>query len=139
MAKKNLLRALLLALFLILVGGGVSNAAPSLAIIQKAKGVVETARYELPVEIAPGLTLTQVSYNSEKYTLVYRYHFTVYVEKPNADAIKEAKLALVHMLKANPNSDEMQLIKGGITFHYNYYSENGTFLYAVKITPADVK
>ncbi len=26
------------------------------------------------------------------------------------------------MLKAQPNSEDMQLLKGGISFHYNYYT-----------------
>ncbi len=132
MKNKNFIVTFLVALF-ILFGAGHSYAAPTLATIQKAKAVVETARYQLPVQISPAIMLTQVSYDSEKYTLVYRYHFTVAATKPTAEAIKESKLGIIHIFKANPESGDTQLLKGGITFHYNYYSEDGTFLYAIKI------
>lgn len=114
-------------------------AAPPLSTIQKVKEQVENIRYQLPVQAGYGLMLTQVSYDSQKYTIVYRYHYAIPVEKPTAEAVKEAKLGIVHMLKANPNSEDMQFLKAGITFHYNYYTEAGSFLYAIKITPADVK
>lgn len=96
---------LFVTLFLFL-GTAYVNAAPSLATIQKAKAVVENARYQLPIEAGYGLVF---------------------------------KLGIIHMLKANPNSEDMQLLKGGITFHYNYYSIDGDFIYAMKITPADIK
>ena len=114
-------------------------AAPPLSIIQKAKGQVENARYYLPAQAGYGLMLTQVDYDSKTYTMVYRYHYTMYAEKPSAAAIKEVKQGMIHLIKANPQSDDMQFLQAGITFHYNYYSENGTFLYAVKITPSDIK
>ncbi len=113
--------------------------APPLSVIQKAKEQVEAARYQLPVQAGYGLTLTQVSYDSQTYTIVYRYHYNMYVEKPTPEAIKEAKLGIVHMMKANPNSEDYQFVKSGISFHYNYYTENGQFLYAIKIISADLK
>lgn len=113
--------------------------APPLSVIQKVKEQVEAARYKLPVQAGYGLTLTQVSYDSKTYTMVYRYHYNMHVEKPTSEAIKEAKLGVVHLIKANPNSEEYKFVKSGISFHYNYYTENGQFLYAVKITSADLK
>lgn len=124
---------------LLIVSANFAFAAPPLSMIQKAKDMVEDARYQLPVSVGNGLMLTNVSYDSKTYTLVYRYHYTFPVSKPSNEAIKESKLGVVHLLKANPNSEDMQFLKSGITFHYNYYSENGTFLYAVKITPSDIK
>ncbi|MBD5232156.1 MAG: hypothetical protein HDS66_08420 [Bacteroidales bacterium] len=135
---KNVIRAMLIALAFA-VATISANASPTLATIQKAKDVVEAARYQLPAEAGYGLMLTQVSYDSNKYTLVYRYYATMPATKPTAEAINEIKQAIIHMVKAQPNSEEMQLLKGGISFHYNYYTTEGTFLYAIKITPADVK
>lgn len=114
-------------------------AVPPLSLIQKAKDQVEAARYQLPVQVGYGLTLTKLSYDSQTYTIVYRYHYNMYVEKPTPEAIKEAKLGIIHMFKANPNAEDYKFVKGGITFHYNYYTEDGSFLYAIKITSADLK
>lgn len=114
-------------------------AAPPLSAIQKAKNQVESVRDQLPIQVSNGLILTQVSYDSKTYTMVFRYYYTIPVTKPTATAIKETKLSMIHLLKANPNSEDMQILKSGISFHYNYYTEDGTFLYAVKITPSDIK
>jgi hypothetical protein len=135
---KRLIRLLIVGAIAIAAGLNV-NAAPPSPVIQKAKATVENARYILPAEAGYGIMLTQVNYDSKTYTLVYRYHFTIPATKPTANAINETKQGVVHMLKAQPNSEEMQLLKGGITFHYNYYTTEGTFLYAIKITPSDVK
>ena len=135
--KKNL--RVLIVILIILVGNISICAAPPLAAIQKAKNLVENARYQLPVEAGYGLVLTQVSYDSKTYTLVYRYHYTIPVAKPTTQAIYESKQGIIHLLKANPNSEDMQILKSGISFHYNYYDMDGNFLWAVKITPADVK
>lgn len=135
---KNLVKAIVFALF-ILSANISAFAIPPLSTIQKVKEQVENVRYQLPAQAGYGLMLTQVSYDSQKYTIVYRYHYTVPAVKPTQEAIQEAKLGIIHMLKANPNSEDMQFIKAGITFHYNYYNEDGTFLYAIKITPQDVK
>ena len=135
---KNFFKAIILVLFFASTSSQVS-AAPPLSIIKKAKDMVERVRYELPAEISPYMLLTQLSYDSKTYTLVYRYHCTVPVTKPTPESIKEAKLGVIHMLKANPQSEDMLFVKSGISFHYNYYSEDGKFLYAVKITPADIK
>lgn len=135
---KSFVRILLVAL--LIISANISAfAAPPLSTIQKVKEQVESVRYQLPAQAGYGLMLTQVSYDSQKYTIVYRYHFVIPVEKPSTEAIKEARLSMIHMLKANPNSEDMQFLKDGITFHYNYYNEDGTFLYAIKITPQDVK
>lgn len=88
---------------------------------------------------AMALCLRTISYNSNNYSLVYRYHYTVPVTKPTTSAINEAKQGIIHLLKANPNSEDMQLVKNGITFHYNYYDTDGNFIYAIKITPSDVR
>ena len=132
------LKCLILALMFSCAGISV-NAAPPLSYIQKAKNIVEEARFQLPVEAGYGLTLTQVQYDSKTYSLVYRYHYTIPVQKPDANSIKERKMSVVHLLKANPATEDMQLLKNGISFHYNYYSQDGTFMYAIKITPEDVK
>lgn len=122
------------------LGAGVpAFGTPPLSVIQKVKEQVEAVRYQLPVQAGYGLTLTQVSYDSQTYTIVYRYYFNTYVEKPTPEAINEAKLGIVHMMKANPSSEDYQFVKGGITFQYNYYTESGSFLYTIKITPADLK
>ena len=129
-----------ITLMLMIVGANISIfAVPPLSSIQKAKETVENARYQLPIQVSYGLMLTQVSYDSTNYTLVYRYHYIIPVAKPSNEAIKESKLGIIHMLKANPNSEDMQLLKAGITFHYNYYSEDGTFLYAIKLSASDFK
>lgn len=135
---KQILRILFTSI-LIMVASINIYAAPPLSAIQKAKTVVEDARYQLPVEIGNGLILTQVSYDSKSYTLVYRYHYAVIVTKPSSNTINEVKQGMIHLLKAHPDSDEMQILKSGISFHYNYYNDDGTFLYAVKITPSDIK
>lgn len=114
-------------------------ATPPLNIIRVAKQQVENARYQLPLDIGNGLALTQLSYDSSKYTLVYRYHYYIPVVRPSNTIIRERKLGLIHLLKSDPNSQEMQLLTSGITFHYNYYTEDGEFLFAIKITPQDVK
>lgn len=115
------------------------NAVPPLATIQKAKEAVENARYVLPMQAGNGIILTQVDYDSKTYSLVYRYHYTVPVEVPSKGTINETKKGMIHLTKANPDSEEMMLLNDGITFDYNYYSEDGTFLFSVKITPDDVK
>lgn len=135
---KKLIRAIVIALFVISASANVL-AIPPAASIQKVKQSVESLRYQLPIDIGYGLNLTQVSYDSQRYTLVYRYQYTMYVEKPSNDAIWEAKQSMIHMAKINPNSEEMQLLRDGFTFHYNYYSMGGEFLYAIKITYADVR
>ena len=114
-------------------------AAPSLAAIKKVKAEVENVRYKLPIDMGNGLTLTQMAYDSQNYTIVYRYHYSVPVTKPSANTIKESKLAVIHMLKANPNSEDYIYLKEGFTYHYNYYTMDGDFLYAIKITPQDIK
>ncbi|MDE7387046.1 MAG: hypothetical protein K2N28_07910 [Muribaculaceae bacterium] len=135
---KNIVKTIVAALFILSVNIG-AFAIPPLSTIQKVKDQVENIRYQLPAQAGYGLMLTQVSYDSQKYTIVYRYHYTVTAVKPSPEAINEAKQSIIHMLKANPNGEDMQFIKAGITFHYNYYNEDGTFLYAIKITPQDVK
>ncbi len=83
--------------------------------------------------------MTQVIYDSKTYSLVYSYHFTVPAIKPTSESINEIRTGLIHMFKANPNSEEMKYLKSGITFHYNYYSQDGDFLYSIKLTPDDFK
>lgn len=114
-------------------------AAPPLATIQKAKAMVEEARYQLPVQVNYGLLWNQIDYDSKTYSLVYQYYFTVPATKPTSDAIKEAKMGIIHFLKANPNSEDVQFLKAGMSFYYKYYSLDGDFLYAVRITPNDIK
>lgn len=135
---KTSLKTLVIA-FMLVCANVCAVAAPPLSIVQKAKAMVEDARYQLPVEMGNGLTLYQLSYNSGTYSLVYRYYYSMEVTKPSSEAIKETKLGLIHLLKANPNSQDMMYLKNGITFHYNYYNPDGTFVYAMKITPADIK
>lgn len=114
-------------------------AAPPLATIQKAKAMVEEARYQLPVQMNYNLLWTQVDYDSKTYSLVYQYYYTVPITKPSNESINEAKLSAIHFLKANPYSEEIQFIKAGMSFHYKYYSLEGKFLYAIRITSADIK
>lgn len=136
---KNLIIKILCLTIMLISISVAAIAAPPLATIQKAKNMVENARYQLPADVGNGMTLSQVNYDSKTYTLVYRYHYYVPSHKPTLDAINETKQGIVHLLKAQPYCDEMTFLKDGITFHYNYYSSDGTFLYAVKITPADIK
>lgn len=114
-------------------------AAPPLTTIQKAKAMVEEARYQLPVQMHYNLLWTQVDYDSKTYSLVYQYYYTVPIIKPSNESINEAKLGIIHFLKANPYSEETQFIKAGMSFHYKYYSLEGKFLYAIRITSADIK
>lgn len=112
--------------------------APTLSMINKAKAIVEEARYQLPIE-SGGMTLTQVSFDSKSYSLIYRYYFLFPMEKPSNEVLKERKLGAIHTLKGNPGTGELEMLKGGISFWYNYYNPDGTFLYAIKITPADIR
>ena len=114
-------------------------AAPPASVIQKVKSQVETMSYYLPSEAGYGLTLTQVRYDSSTYSIVYKYQYYLPVNTPTKAAIAEVKQGMIHMLKANPNAEDMQFIKSGITFHYRYYSSDGEFLYSIKITPSDVR
>lgn len=123
---------------MIIGANAVALAAPPAATIRQAQNVVQMARQQLPMQMA-NMILYEVSYDRSNYTLVYRYKFTVHVNRPSEAKIREAKQGLVAMLKAMPNSEDMQLITNGITFHYNYYNSDGTFLYAVKIRPSDVR
>ena len=127
-----------MAFALLLATAASLHAAPTLAIINKAKAIVEEARYQLPTQIN-GMTLTQVSFDSKTNSLVYRWYMPIEMEKPSAEMIKERKQAIVHLIKGNPDIEDSQLIKGGISFWYNYYNPDGTFLYAVKVTPADIR
>lgn len=136
MMLKKLIHTLIAALF-ILSADVCLLAAPPAATIQKAKTMIEQARQHLPIK-GYGISLTEVSYDSSTYTLVYRYDYTLPVTKPTPASIKETKIGLVHLMKAKPDSEEMQYLKAGIAFHYKYYSEDGNFLFEVKITPEDV-
>lgn len=113
-------------------------AAPPLATIQEAKDMVEAARYQLPVDLGNGMTLSQLDYDSKTYSLVYRYHYYIPAEKPSLEAINETKQGLIHFIKAQPNSEDMRFLKDGISFHYNYYASDGTFVYDLRITPEDI-
>lgn len=124
---------------IIMAANATVQAAPPLDAIRKVKAMVEDARYQLPADAGYGLMLTQVNYDSKTYTIIYRYHYINPTQKPSPSTISEVKKGLIHMLKANPNSEDMQLLKAGFTFHYNYYNPDGSFLYANKITPADVR
>ena len=109
------------------------KATPPLQMIQKANECVDNARKQLPLNMGDGLKLTQT------YTLVYKYQYTIPIEKPTAEKIKEAKQSVVYLLKANPTSDDMEMVKSGISFHFTYYSEDNTFLYDISITADDIK
>ena len=135
---KNFVKVIVAALFILSVNNN-AFVAPTLSLIQKVKNQVEAIRYHLPAQAGYGLMLTSVSYDSQTYTIVYSYHYNMYVEKPNPEAVKEVKLGLIHMMKANPKAEDYQFVKGGITFQYNYYTESGSLLYTIKITPADLK
>ena len=112
---------------------------PSQAIINLVKSDIQQAQYQLPVQSDYCLEITKIWYIPESYTVAYKYVYCMNIEKPSNNAIYEMKQSVVHMLKAQPNSKDMTYLTNGITFHYNYYNPDGTFLYAVKITPADVK
>lgn len=115
------------------------KATPPLQMIQKANECVDNARKQLPLNMGDGLKLTQLIYDSQTYTLVYKYQYTIPIEKPTAEKIKEAKQSVVYLLKANPTSDDMEMVKSGISFHFTYYSEDNTFLYDISITADDIK
>lgn len=132
------IKSLVFALMMI-CASTVALAVPPAATIQKAKNMVESAQYQLPAQAGYGIMLTQVKYDSSSYSLVYRYQYTAQVPQPTANAINEAKQAMIHFVKANPNSEDMQFLKDGITFHYNYYNADGSYMYTIKIRPSDVK
>ena len=132
------IKSLVFALMMI-CASTVALAVPPAATIQKAKNVAESAQYQLPMQVYQGLMVTQIKYDSSSYSLVYRYQFTVQIPQPSTDAINEAKLAMIHLVKANPNSEDAQLIKNGITFQYNYYNADGSYIYTIKIRPSDIK
>ena len=100
---KNFVKVIVAALFILSVNNN-AFAAPTLSLIQKVKNQVEAIRYQLPAQAGYGLMLTSVSYDSQTYTIVYSYHYNMYVEKPNPEAVKEVKLGLIHMMKANPKA-----------------------------------
>ena len=63
----------------------------------------------------------------------------LYKKKLTAQSVKEVKQGVIHFLKANPDSDDMQFLKSGISYIYNYYKLDGTFLIALRITSADIE
>ena len=138
MIMKKIIKTLVVALS-VFSASVCTFAAPPLTTIQKAKAMVEEARYQLPVQANYNLLWTQVDYDSKTYSLVYKYYYTVPITKPSNEAINEAKLSIIHLLKANPSSEDTQFIKAGMSFHYKYYSLEGKFLYAIRITSADIK
>ena len=135
---KNLIRTIIVALFIVSTNICLS-AQPPLETVQKAKTMVENARPQLPFPGGYGLLLTELSYDSKTYSLVYRYRYTVPATKPTNKAIKESKQSLILLLKSHPDSEDMKFLKDGITYYYNYYSQQGDFLFAVKITPDAIK
>ena len=90
MMLKKLIHTLIAALF-ILSADVCLLAAPPAATIQKAKTMIEQARQHLPIK-GYGISLTEVSYDSSTYTLVYRYDYTLPVTKPTPASIKETKI-----------------------------------------------
>ncbi|MBD5352428.1 MAG: hypothetical protein HDR86_06335 [Bacteroides sp.] len=117
-----------------------TSSTPSTDAIKKAKEVVESAQYQVPVNMGNGLILDRVSFDTKTYTLVYDYHYTLPVNSPSEEAIKERKQAIIHLIKSQPSSAEMDLLKSGISMRYNYYTENGGYLlYSVTLTQKDLK
>lgn len=115
-------------------------AAPPTAMVQRAKTLAENVRYQLPAQIMYGISLTKVVYDSKTSSLVYDYHYTLPIQKKlTAQSVKEVKQGVIHFLKANPDSDDMQFLKSGISYIYNYYKLDGTFLIALRITSADIE
>ncbi len=135
---KKLIRLLAVAVA-IFVASIHAMAAPPAFAIQKAKAAVEEMRYKLPLEGSPGIIWFQMSYDNQKYTIVYRYQYTIPVAIPKEAEVRERKNNVIQLLKAMPECTDTEIIRAGITYHYNYYDEDGNFLYAFKITPADLK
>lgn len=124
---------------ILMVVSGSLWAAPPLASIQRAKAIEEEARWQLPMESGFGLTMTSVEFDSQSNTLEYTYYYSFPVDVPSPESIQERRQATIHLLKANPQSEDYQLCKSGISYRYIYFSEDGDYLFESSISPDDLR
>lgn len=116
---------------------GTAKPTPSAETIESVKSQVAQAQQYLPVEGGVGLLITDMNFNSSTNTINYTYQYTVPgVVKPSDSEIKEAKRIAVSTMKNMPREKEM--IEQGITFHYDYFSNDGQFLYSTDISIDDL-
>lgn len=116
-----------------------SKKAPSEEAIKEAKERVEQMSSYLPSQVNDNMMLDEVTFDSDNYTIVYRYSYILPIEKPSPEQIDAAKEAILALVKAVPDDPEIKLLEEGIICYYNYYNPNGDFVFAIKITADDLK
>lgn len=111
---------------------------PSPETVEKVK--LELARFSdlLPIEGGVGMIITDIDYDDASNTIRYKYQYTVPgVSKPDESQIKEAKKAALTLVESMPR--EKELLMEGISYHYDYYTMDNTYLYSMDISLHDLE
>lgn len=111
---------------------------PSQDAIDSVKTELKVLCKYLPIEGGVGLIITEVNYDEAKYTIHYKYQYTVPgVRKPSDSQISEAKAIAVSLMDTQPK--EKKLLEQGFTFRYDYYNLDGEYLFTQEISLEDLK
>lgn len=117
--------------------GKSSRTVPSPQAIQQLQAQVDQIKPSLPIEAGIGMVMTDIYFDEENYSLNYKYQYTVPgVTVPSDEKIKAAKEGACNMIKALPA--DLEILKQGVSFHYEYYSKEGEFLYSLDLTKDDL-
>lgn len=83
------------------------------------------------------MVITDVDYDDANNVVRYKYKYTVPgIKKPTESKLKEAKQTVVSITKSIDK--EREVLEEGISFHYDYYSLEGEYLYSVDLTKDDI-
>ena len=111
---------------------------PSNDAVDLVKTELKMFSKHLPIEGGVGMIITDVNYDDAKYTIHYKYQYTIPgVRKPSDSQIVEAKKIAIPIMKSQPK--EKKLLEQGFTFRYDYYNLDGEYLFTQEISLADLK
>lgn len=129
--------AVVISLLLLSACKGMRSNQPSKESIDKVKAQIVLLEKYLPIEGGVGMVITDVDYDDANNVVRYKYQYTVPgVKKPTESKLKEAKQTVVSITKSIDK--ERKVLEEGISFHYDYYSLEGEYLYSVDLTKDDI-